>query len=248
MLRLLSYATMGCVTALAVSAAAAGSSDITMASIATGRLLVIGTTERPHTAVMLDDRFSTESDDRGSFQFELVYHPANCIIAASIEGESHEAVVGNCGQQVMPGTWLEPHAAVDPPALLMRLLTAQPEASSALFRPAKRLEELQNSVPALPATSTLPVFTNTAWAYLSVHSEPLPAGSDEAATAVTLTSLEAAPLGPATGIITPHLPAASQGSLAKLPTTFARRQVRHLGVQPASFQPSAPVGIRTAVD
>ena len=79
--------------------AAQATSDITIAAIAAGRLYVVGTTERPHTSVSLDSRFTTVSDDGGKFQYELVYHPARCIVAAEIEGKTYEAVVSNCGQQ-----------------------------------------------------------------------------------------------------------------------------------------------------
>ncbi|SDN05951.1 hypothetical protein SAMN05216360_105232 [Methylobacterium phyllostachyos] len=72
-------------------------SDITIAAIATGRLYVVGSTDQPHTPVVLDGQFRTESDDQGKFQYELVYHPSRCIVSAMIAGEAHEAVVGNCG-------------------------------------------------------------------------------------------------------------------------------------------------------
>ncbi|WP_204262973.1 hypothetical protein [Methylobacterium sp. BTF04] len=63
----------------------------------------MGTTERPHMPVVLEDRFNTESDDAGKFQFEEVYHPARCIVGVVIDGRTFEAVVGNCGQQGPPG-------------------------------------------------------------------------------------------------------------------------------------------------
>ena len=85
------------------SSAVQAASDITIASIATGRLYVVGTTERPHMPVVLEDRFRTESDDKGTFQFEVVYHPARCIVSTQIEGKTYEAVVSNCGQQGPPG-------------------------------------------------------------------------------------------------------------------------------------------------
>lgn len=89
-------------------------SDITIAAIATGRLYVVGTTERPHTAVTLDDKFHTESDDTGKFQYELVYHPARCIVSAAIDGKAYEAVVTNCSQQcqVVPSGGAVPSGGV----------------------------------------------------------------------------------------------------------------------------------------
>lgn len=73
-------------------------SDITIAAIATGRLYVVGSTDQPHTPVVLDGQFRTESDDQGKFQYELVYHPPRCIVSALIAGKAHEAVVSNCGE------------------------------------------------------------------------------------------------------------------------------------------------------
>jgi hypothetical protein len=233
MFRLYSAALVVAAALPSLSSPASASSDITIAAITTGRLYVVGTTERPHTAVMLDDRFRTESDDNGKFQYELVYHPASCIVAATIEGVSHEAVVSNCGQQVMPGTWLEPHAAVDAPALLERVMAAEPEASSASFQPAKPLEQPQTPAPAVPP---LPVFTTAAWANLFVQSEPVPA------------SVGTAPPVLITGATPPHLPAAAQDEPATSPTTSVRRQVRSLKAQSVSFRPSATVGIPSAMD
>ena len=86
-----------CQTSLAAS-------DITIAAIATGRLYVVGTTERPHQPVVLDGQFQTESDEAGKFQYALIYHPARCIVSALIDGKAYEAVVGNCGQQGPPGS------------------------------------------------------------------------------------------------------------------------------------------------
>jgi hypothetical protein len=85
--------------ALMVGGPAEAASDITIAAITIGRLYVVGTTERPHTPVVLDDRFRTESDDKGKFQYEVVYHPARCIVSAMIDGRAYEAVVSNCSQQ-----------------------------------------------------------------------------------------------------------------------------------------------------
>ncbi|SDO26354.1 hypothetical protein SAMN05216360_1185 [Methylobacterium phyllostachyos] len=90
-------------TALVLGASAsAAASDITIAAIATGRLYVLGRTEHPHTTVVLDDQFRTESDQTGKFQYELVYHPARCIVSAAIDGKTYEAAVSNCGEQCQP--------------------------------------------------------------------------------------------------------------------------------------------------
>ncbi|MER2194280.1 hypothetical protein [Methylobacterium brachiatum] len=94
--------------ALATCGPAWAAPEITLAAIATGRLYVVGTTDRPHMPVVLEDKFRTESDDKGKFQYELVYHPARCIVAATIDGKAVEAVVSNCGQQC---TLAPPNAA-----------------------------------------------------------------------------------------------------------------------------------------
>jgi hypothetical protein len=101
--RLLSIAAAAQAATLSLYGPAFAASDITIAAIATGRLYVVGTTERPHTPVVLDDQFRTTSDDKGKFQYELTYHPARCIVSAVIEGKAYEAVVSDCGQQCPPG-------------------------------------------------------------------------------------------------------------------------------------------------
>ncbi|MCJ2090020.1 hypothetical protein MKK88_29120 [Methylobacterium sp. E-005] len=103
MARLISIAAAGA-AALLTSGSAWAASDITIASIATGRLYVIGTTDQPHMPVELDGQFRTESDDQGKFQYELVYHPPRCIVSAAIAGKTYEAVVGNCGETCAPPT------------------------------------------------------------------------------------------------------------------------------------------------
>ena len=82
---------------------ASAGSTIAVATITAGRLYVLGTTERPHTPVILDDQFRTESDDWGGFQYDLVYHPAPCIVSATIEGKAYKAVVSDCSQRGFPG-------------------------------------------------------------------------------------------------------------------------------------------------
>lgn len=247
MLRLFSAAMMAGAAALLLSGTPSAASDITIAAIATGRLYVVGTSERPHTAVVLDDRFRAESDDDGKFQYELIYHPASCIVAATIEGAIHEAVVSNCGQQVMPGTWLEPHAAVDAPALLERVMSAEPKASFALFQPAKPLEQPQNPVSVPPGAPRLPVFTAAAWATLFVQSERVSAGPTGVAAAAAPASLGTVPSVLATAA-TPLLPAAAQVGPAKPPEMSVQRQVRSIKVQPVSFRSSATARIRSAAD
>ena len=100
---------------------ALAASDITIAAIATGRLYVLGSTERPHTPVVLDEQFRTESDDKGKFQYELIYHPARCIVSARIADKTYQAVVSNCGEQCQTAPTKEVSstgAALPPPAKL----------------------------------------------------------------------------------------------------------------------------------
>lgn len=159
MLGLFSTAVLSGAMALAFSMSASAASDITVAAITTGRLYVVGTTDRPHTAVVLDDRFRTESDETRRFQYELVYHPANCVVSAAIDGAIHEAVVSNCGQQVMPGTWLDPKPATTKPAPLERVLSPKAEVPPALFCPSIQTGRSQDAAPIELADRTPPVFT-----------------------------------------------------------------------------------------
>ncbi|MCJ2071278.1 hypothetical protein MKK75_21200 [Methylobacterium sp. J-030] len=114
MARLISIAAAGA-AALLMSGSARAASDITIASIAIGRLYVVGTTEQPHMPVVLDGQFRTESDDRGKFQYELIYHPSRCIVSAVIAGKTVEAVVSNCGEQcVTPASTGDQHGGGKP--------------------------------------------------------------------------------------------------------------------------------------
>lgn len=88
---------------LMIGGRAAAESDILIATITAGRLYVIGNTERPRTPVLLEGQFRTESDERGKFQFEAIFHPARCVISVAVEDRTYEAVVANCAQQGHPG-------------------------------------------------------------------------------------------------------------------------------------------------
>lgn len=140
--------------------AAQVASDIRIAAIAAGRLYVVGTTERPHTPVSLESRFTTESDETGKFQYELVYHPARCIVTAEIEGKTHEAVVSNCGQQVLVGT---PGIAARPPAAL-------PVQTGTLSSPAAASSKLKKT-PSPPAA--LQASRTAIRAHALAHREPI---------------------------------------------------------------------------
>lgn len=146
--RLLSILTAGAV-ALTTCGSALAASDITVAAIATGRLYVLGSTEHPHTAVLLDGQFRTESDERGSFQYELVYHPARCIVSATIDGKAHEAVVSNCGQQAQSASPQNSGAAFAPPVPPRRPTPVAKRAAT----PAS-VEAARSAKPADPAEQT----------------------------------------------------------------------------------------------
>lgn len=88
---------------MTISNLAQAAPDIAVAAIATGRLYVVGNTERPRMPVTLEGRFRTESDEAGRFQFEEIYHPARCIVGIVVDDKTYEAVVSNCGQQGPPG-------------------------------------------------------------------------------------------------------------------------------------------------
>ena len=104
MIRAVSIAIAAEALLLGLCQTSSAASDVTTAEIASGRLYVFGKTERPRQPVVLDGQFRTESDEAGKFQYTLIYHPARCIVSATIDGKAYEAVVGNCGQQGPPGS------------------------------------------------------------------------------------------------------------------------------------------------
>lgn len=101
-MRVISITVAATVVLSGLCSATYAASDITIAAIASGRLYVVGTTERPNQTVLLDGQFKTQSDEGGKFQYELIYHPARCIVSAAIDHKAYEAVVSNCGQQGPP--------------------------------------------------------------------------------------------------------------------------------------------------
>ncbi|WP_419828333.1 hypothetical protein [Methylobacterium sp.] len=87
---------------LALATAAHAGPGIAAAAIAAGRLYVVGTTDKPHTIVSLDEKFTAESDDKGKFQFDLVYYPSGCVVRAKIGAETYQARVEQCGMKCEP--------------------------------------------------------------------------------------------------------------------------------------------------
>lgn len=125
--------------------------DVAIATIALGRLYVLGTTDNPHTSVMLDGQFRTESDDRGIFHYQLVYHPARCIVSATIGAKTYEAVVSNCGEQASPPTSDATAAGSASPQV-----TPQGQAPRLVVPPSGPLETSEKRQPAEPAAPAAP--------------------------------------------------------------------------------------------
>lgn len=142
------FAAGGCL-ALALGTSARAAPAITAAAIATGRLYVVGTTDQPHTSVSLDGKFTAESDDKGKFQFELVYYPAGCVVRATIGGNTVEAKVQQCGEICMPV--LEANA---PPA--SKLSSPKPPSGRLLRAPTPpvRPHGIALAAPEAPATTS----------------------------------------------------------------------------------------------
>ena len=155
------------VAILAFAPSAQAASAITAAAIATGRLYVIGTTDQPHTSVSLDGTFTADSDDKGKFQFELVYYPVGCIVRATIGNQTLQSKVEQCGEicepmvQARASSVSKPSssdpsarqgsAALAPPGQPQRSSQAEPQApqtTSAL-------------APSMPAVQAPPVITTT---------------------------------------------------------------------------------------
>ena len=156
-------AVVGFVSFAGLANPAQASSDITIPLIATGKLYVIGTTERPHMRVILEGSFQAESDDKGTFQFEVVYHPARCIVGVQIEGKTYEAVVSSCEQQKSS---CQPRTSERAEPLPKRTQTASPDqlnsqeatepldparmAAVGLGRPSSTLPVTPTTLPPLP--------------------------------------------------------------------------------------------------
>lgn len=143
----------GAVSLAVVQTARAGS-DITLAAIATGRLYVVGTTERPNTPVVLDGQFRTESNDKSLFQYELLYHPSRCIVSAVIDGKTYEAVVSNCGEVCRPESAGASGAAFIPlpPAGLQSVPAAGPPRQQPSSKGSPPIESF-GTAPLMPPTA-----------------------------------------------------------------------------------------------
>ena len=83
---------------LAPAGPAAADFDISVARIAEGDLVVMGSVDEPDGEVALDDLFTARTDSRGRFTFRVVYHPATCIVELKARAQRRSVVVANCGQ------------------------------------------------------------------------------------------------------------------------------------------------------
>lgn len=142
--------------ALAWCGPASAAPEITLAAIATGRLYIVGTTERPHVPVVLEDKFRTESDEKGRFQYELVYHPSRCIVSATIDGKTVEAVVSNCGQTCEAAP--QP-AAVAAAARALPAGQAAPPVAGSAAQPPRGVSNNRSAVAPPPNPSAAPTGT-----------------------------------------------------------------------------------------
>ncbi|WP_092042236.1 hypothetical protein [Methylobacterium pseudosasicola] len=148
MVRFASIVAAAGVGALVTCGSAWAGSEITVAAIATGRLYIVGTTDGPRKSVMLENKFRTESDDKGTFQYELIYHPARCIVSATIDGKTVEAVVSNCSQncEVVPQS-----AAASPAALVPVPGQAAPGAAAGRTPPPRQPQRNRAAIATPPA-------------------------------------------------------------------------------------------------
>lgn len=94
-----------CATALPASAGII----VSDAKIDNGKLTVTGTNSRASTVVTLDGKYNATSNATKAFTFNLVYHPADCIVELTEAGllTPVRAVVANCGARGLnaKGAW-----------------------------------------------------------------------------------------------------------------------------------------------
>ncbi len=79
--------------ALPVHAAGITISD---AKIAAGKLTVVGKSPGANQAVKLDNQFTTTSNAQGTFTFNVVYVPTDCIVRLVAGGAVKHAAIANC--------------------------------------------------------------------------------------------------------------------------------------------------------
>jgi hypothetical protein len=82
---------------------------VTDAKIASGKLVVTGTSSKPNSTMTLEGQFTATSNTAKTFNFNVLYHPDDCLVELTEAGSSTpvRAVVANCGTRgVNPrGAW-----------------------------------------------------------------------------------------------------------------------------------------------
>jgi hypothetical protein len=74
---------------------AAASIRITSSIYENGMLLVAGQTG-PHKRVSLDDKYVTQSDGDGRFEFHAPYRPETCMANITTDEDAYSTVITNC--------------------------------------------------------------------------------------------------------------------------------------------------------
>src|SRR5215210_1066169 len=91
-------AVAGGLCALLAGGSALAEIRIAGARITEGQLWALGQADEPNAPVTLDDAFEQTTDNRGRFEFHVVYHPATCIVTIKTAAQAKQAVVASCGQ------------------------------------------------------------------------------------------------------------------------------------------------------
>jgi hypothetical protein len=76
---------------------------VTKASIEGGKLVVEGKTKGRNKRVVLDHAFSTRSNKKKKFAFQVLHLPEDCFVVVSEGRRELEAVVANCGPEGAEG-------------------------------------------------------------------------------------------------------------------------------------------------
>src|SRR5215210_8608903 len=91
-------ATAGGACAVLTAGSALAEIGISGARITEGQLWVLGQADEANASISLEDAFEQTTDNRGRFEFRVVYHPATCIVTVKTAAQSQQAVVAGCGQ------------------------------------------------------------------------------------------------------------------------------------------------------
>src|SRR4051794_21277408 len=91
-------ATAGYACAVLTAGSALAEIGISGARITEGQLWVLGQADEANASISLDDAFEQTTDNRGRFEFRVVYHPATCIVTLRTASQAKQAIVAGCGQ------------------------------------------------------------------------------------------------------------------------------------------------------